>query len=250
MPFKILSLLAFVIFLNSCKKNNGDDNTSSYISATINGKNYSSSNVLVIRTPGTNNLFGFSSTTADSLSIGIQLSPSLPAYNVGTYSFTPARVNNAILSSFTIKDTNATALLKWTTEAEVNLGYFEIQRSPEGTTFMQIGNVQAAGNSSSTINYTFTDNSNKTLQNYFYRLKMVNLDGSYTYSQLIQYSGFNSYTAYYGEGSLKYKGVNGNIQITTNDVVKRVVMGTFYFDITDNTGQTKQIKNGKFRIFY
>lgn len=250
MRFKILSLLALVILLCSCKKNNGDDNTSSYISATINGKSYNSNNVIVIRTPGTNNLFGFSATTADNLSIGIQLSPSLPAYDVGTYPFTPAHVNNAILSSFTIKDTNATTLLKWTTEVEVNLSYFEIQRSPEGTIFMQLGNVTAAGNSSSAINYTFTDNFNRTVQNYYYRLKMVNLDGSYTYSQVILYSGFNSYTAYYGENSLKYKGTNGNIHVTGNDLVKRVVTGDFTFDVTDNAGQTKQIRNGKFRIFY
>jgi hypothetical protein len=188
--------------------------------------------------------------TPDSLAIGIQLNPTSPSYEPGNYTFRQASSQNVILVSFTITDTNSTALLKWTTSEEINLSYFEIERSPDGTNFLQLGQISANGDTTGIINYTFTDVNNTTVQNYYYRLKMINLDGSFHFSKTIQYSGSLKYIAYYGEKSIKYKGFNGDIHITSNDRTKRIVTGSFFFDFVNSSGQKKQIRNGKFKVLY
>ena len=74
--------------------------------------------------------------------------------------------------------------LHWTTATEINSDYFEIQRSLNGIDFMTIGTTPAAGNSMELLNYIFYDDAPGSGINY-YRLKMVDIDGSYDYSNII-----------------------------------------------------------------
>ena len=88
------------------------------------------------------------------------------------------------LLDFTVRyeESDNIARLDWSTINEVNTDVFEIERSHEAAEeFTQIGEVQAAGNSSVQQNYDFVD---EDLQSgtYYYRLKMKDLDGTYTYS--------------------------------------------------------------------
>lgn len=73
--------------------------------------------------------------------------------------------------------------LQWRTTAEQNTFHFEIQRSLNGSDFTSIGTVTAAGNSTSEHNYNFTDVSPGEIN--YYRLKMVDNDGRFEYSQVI-----------------------------------------------------------------
>jgi len=250
MRIKLLILLFATVFLCNCKKSVPDDNSGSYINATVDGKNYSSSNVTVIRTATTDDLFSFYAVTPDSLFIGIRLNPTVPSYVPGNYTFRMHGSQDATVESFTIKDSNSTTLLKWTTSQENNLSYFEIDRSADGSFFTELGNVTPRGNTSSTTNYTFTDPGNRTVQNFYYRLKIVNLDGSFRYSGAVSYSDLFNDVAYYGEKSILHKGFNGAIQVTSNDRTKRIVTGIFSFDYVNNSGQTKQVMNGKFKVLY
>jgi hypothetical protein len=76
-------------------------------------------------------------------------------------------------------------LLSWTTATERNSKSFEIERSLTGEEFETIGSVEAKGNSSRTNHYTFTDKYIATMSpTIFYRLKMLDKDGSYEYSQI------------------------------------------------------------------
>ena len=69
---------------------------------------------------------------------------------------------------------------------EVNSALFEIQRSKENTSeWLSIGKVNAAGNSNSPINYSFTDNKLQAV-NINYRLKMIDADGSYCFSNVVE----------------------------------------------------------------
>ena len=86
----------------------------------------------------------------------------------------------------TLLDFKATAasesvLLNWATASEENASHFEIESSPDATHFMTMGTVLAHGNSSQPLVYSFTDKYpvDGTI---YYRLKMVDIDGSYTYS--------------------------------------------------------------------
>ncbi|MGH2553671.1 MAG: T9SS type A sorting domain-containing protein [Chitinophagaceae bacterium] len=73
--------------------------------------------------------------------------------------------------------------LSWKTESEINSDHFEIERSTDGINFTQIGSKQAAGNSITTINYSYAD-PNMSASVYYYRLKLVDADGQYKYSNI------------------------------------------------------------------
>jgi ELWxxDGT repeat protein len=82
---------------------------------------------------------------------------------------------------------NKDALLTWKTVAEHNTSHFEIERSIDGRVFAQTAALNAAGTTTVTKSYTFTDR-NVTLLGVpavYYRLKMKDLDGKFTYSKII-----------------------------------------------------------------
>jgi hypothetical protein len=76
-------------------------------------------------------------------------------------------------------------LLQWSTASEQNSAYFEIQRSGNGTDFTTIANVNAAGNSNLTKNYQYNDEQLSPSSVYYYRLKMVDIDGTSKFSSII-----------------------------------------------------------------
>jgi len=79
--------------------------------------------------------------------------------------------------------------LQWTTAQEENTADFEVQRGDNGADFSTIGTVQAAGNSTQTLHYNYTDALPVTSSPaYFYRLKMSDLDGRSTYSPVLKIS--------------------------------------------------------------
>lgn len=74
--------------------------------------------------------------------------------------------------------------LSWETLSEQNTAYFDVERSANGTDFTTIGKVTAKGNSVNKQNYSYTDISPVPGVNY-YRLKLEDIDNSYTYSRTI-----------------------------------------------------------------
>ncbi len=73
--------------------------------------------------------------------------------------------------------------LKWKTETESNTSHFEIERSIDGRNFTSIANKNAAGTSTTTVNYDLVD-PNMNAAAYYYRLKLVDIDGRYIYSNI------------------------------------------------------------------
>lgn len=88
------------------------------------------------------------------------------------------------LTSFTGSLQNQHGILNWRTSSESNTSHFEIQKSFDGQRYSKIGSVKAAGNSSSTREYGFSDKEQAQAVNY-YRLKMIDNDGKYTYSNTV-----------------------------------------------------------------
>jgi hypothetical protein len=76
-----------------------------------------------------------------------------------------------------------TVELKWTTATESNSDYFSVERSIDGLNYESIGMANGAGNSVTTLHYSLKDASALSDISY-YRLKMVDLDGSYKYSPI------------------------------------------------------------------
>lgn len=84
---------------------------------------------------------------------------------------------------------NDNALLNWKTDNEQNTRSFIIERSIDGQNYLSIGNVNAA-NTNGIQNYSFTDNDIKNLGAaiVYYRLKQIDIDGSFVYSQIVALS--------------------------------------------------------------
>jgi len=75
--------------------------------------------------------------------------------------------------------------LKWRTESEQNTDYFSIQRSEDGQRFNEIEKMGAAGNSTITKQYIFTDNIQTSSMRFaYYRIVTVDIDGKKTYSSI------------------------------------------------------------------
>ena len=72
--------------------------------------------------------------------------------------------------------------INWQTTTETNNNYFIIQKSTNGRTWENIDRVEGAKNSSQNITYHFDDKT-PYLGTSYYRLKQVDLDGKYTYSE-------------------------------------------------------------------
>ncbi len=89
------------------------------------------------------------------------------------------------LLSFTGRNINGINELAWKTATEENSDFFEIQKSTDGLNFARIGAVDAAGESLLTLSYTFED-ATPALGNNYYRLRMVDLDGTFEYSNIVQ----------------------------------------------------------------
>lgn len=75
-------------------------------------------------------------------------------------------------------------MLTWTTASEFNNAMFLIEKSVDGSKFINIGNVKGAGESEDLREYNFLDvmaSGEKT----FYRLKQVDFDGAFSYSDIV-----------------------------------------------------------------
>jgi hypothetical protein len=84
-----------------------------------------------------------------------------------------------VLEDFTARAAGCAVALDWKTGSEQNFDRFEIERGSDRG-YTQIGSVKAKGNNSV---YAFTDAKPGTNTN-IYRLKMVDADGTFTYSEV------------------------------------------------------------------
>jgi hypothetical protein len=91
------------------------------------------------------------------------------------------------LVSFTGQRQGENVLLNWTTSHEVNVNRFELQRSTLTGGFETIATIRPAGSNS----YSYTDVAVPNSA-YFYRLKMIDMDGAFTYSRTLDINGDNS----------------------------------------------------------
>ncbi len=97
--------------------------------------------------------------------------------NVSTYNITTPAPLPLLLVNFTATKETTSALLAWETANEKNCDYFGIERSADAKTWAAVGSTTADGS----LTYRFKDALPVNGANY-YRLKIMDLDGSYAYS--------------------------------------------------------------------
>jgi hypothetical protein len=151
-------------------------------------------------TPGNNSVLssgntssaGTNSSTAYSLLASISnistsagsITATLPASTVTqVYMSTSSAVLPITLINFTGVKTPAGNLLNWSAANAVNFARFDVQRSADASSFFSIGSV--ATNTTGAYNYTDVTASGTE----FYRLAMVDVDGSTKYSNVVEITG-------------------------------------------------------------
>jgi hypothetical protein len=96
------------------------------------------------------------------------------------------------LMSFTGAKKASSVELNWKTVSEINAKEFQVERMDNGGVFNQIGTVRAFGNTNKLTAYSFVDFAASKQAIRYYRLKMVDFDGKYKYSNTIKIADENS----------------------------------------------------------
>lgn len=130
---------------------------------------------------------------------------------------------------------SAKNVLKWTTYTEINNDHFVVERSTNGHDFTAIGTLNTlapSGNSSSALNYSFTDNNTLPVNSY-YRIRQVDKLSNYAFSDVVMLIGdgkipytLNNIFPNPVESILKLSyssPVAGNNTITLYDITGRIV---------------------------
>ena len=91
------------------------------------------------------------------------------------------------LISFTARKSDKDVIAEWKTASEINVARFEIEVAKGNQEFQQnhfnrIGEVNSQGNSSSEQRYNFTDMEDHKAGVRYYRLKIIDRDGGFSYS--------------------------------------------------------------------
>jgi len=89
------------------------------------------------------------------------------------------------LSSFSGSVIEEGIKLNWTTETEVNNYGFEIHRKTKDSEWQNLGFVEGHGNTNSPKSYSFIDD-NFLTGKYYYRLKQIDNDGAFEYSNTVE----------------------------------------------------------------
>ncbi len=89
------------------------------------------------------------------------------------------------LTSFSANVSGSNVNLKWSTATETNNKGFYIERSADAKNFVAVGFVDGNGTTTRINSYSFADK-NIAVGKYNYRLKQVDFDGTYEYSDIVE----------------------------------------------------------------
>jgi len=111
--------------------------------------------------------------------------------NESIFSYCPKTVLDTLpveLTSFSASASGQNIQLRWSTATEHNVHGYEIERRQNDTSVFWniIGFVEGSGNSNSTNSYSYTDTSVPAENKYYYRLKIILFDGSFSYSGIVE----------------------------------------------------------------
>lgn len=92
----------------------------------------------------------------------------------------PSSILPVIITNFTATQVNNQTQLKWTVELETNFKQYDVELALDGKEFSNVAIVKASQQTAYT--YNFVSNATKL----FVRLKLIDVDGKYNYSKVIQ----------------------------------------------------------------
>lgn len=129
------------------------------------------------------------------------------------------------LLSFMAKPNGVTVDITWETASEINNDYFVIEKTTDNLIFEEVERVEGAGNSSIVRNYAIVDrHPSKGIS--YYRLKQVDYDGSYEYSELV---AVNNESSSYESIKVYPNPSNGNnVTIDITNIKEKEVLVNVY----------------------
>ena len=95
-----------------------------------------------------------------------------------------------ILLPVELIDINATGVIDhidvtWTIGSESNVSHYELERSEDGVNFDYITSINGVGTTSLTQYYDYSDFDVRYFQDFYYRVKSVDMDGDYDYTPIV-----------------------------------------------------------------
>jgi Secretion system C-terminal sorting domain len=144
---------------------------------------------------------------------------------------------------------------KWITASERDNDYFEIEKSIDGLVFESFAKIKGAGNSSSVSSYSYTLQNNNDQVQYF-RLKQVDFNGDYSYSEIIttdcvKENSFNLYPNPSSDGIfyfLNNQTINENEITIFNEQLKLVKTETINKE--DNQIDLSSLADGSYYLMF
>ncbi|MEO0471212.1 MAG: T9SS type A sorting domain-containing protein [Bacteroidota bacterium] len=97
---------------------------------------------------------------------------------------TPGSVLPVILGDFFVSKQENAIAISWATFREQNFSHFVLERSLDGRTFGEIAQVAGLGDSDELQQYVYTDDAPLNNATLYYRLTMVDLDGTQSFSSI------------------------------------------------------------------
>jgi Secretion system C-terminal sorting domain len=97
--------------------------------------------------------------------------------------FAPCPVLPVKLTYFKGRVQGSNDLLEWGTASEINSAWFILEGSNDGISFKEVGRKRAAGNSNVPLTYAYTNEN--VVQSTYYRLRTIDLDGSFEMSNTV-----------------------------------------------------------------
>lgn len=95
-------------------------------------------------------------------------------------------ITPVVLTLFTAQQQGKTVALQWQTLSELNSEHFVVETSTTGQNFVAAGTVPATGYSTVLRRYSFMHQPGiATSERIYYRLKMIDKDGSFNYSAIV-----------------------------------------------------------------
>ncbi|MFN4285064.1 MAG: T9SS type A sorting domain-containing protein [Lacibacter sp.] len=165
-----------------------DGNTNNNFTGSVNGVAFSSTGSIHIST--STGIYFIDATTANSATgtvAAFPISTITGLTDLASASLPAGGPLPVRLLDFSGSLRNNTVTLRWQSEAETNFDRFEVERSTNNARFDRVATQSARGNGTGrAVNYEATDDlSGETAQAYFYRLKMIDSDGTFRYSKTI-----------------------------------------------------------------
>ena len=173
----------------------------------------------------------------------------------GTYGFDSVTVSYVAAAPVTLKGFNASVVnnltkLTWTSENELNVAGYQLEKSVDGKIFTQVSATNPSGKS--TFTYTSNDFAPKGIT--YYRLKVTNMDGTFSYSNVISVNGKLTGTGVhiypnpvFSNVTVSYNKVSGNasLLVYTTDG-KFVTTSKLTEGSTQTTVDVSALKSGKY----